>query len=91
MLTGVNVKGLMRKEGLSIVKKFPKVKSDYVLTGSRDRYLVRLNEKTYTSTHQVKKNDEWVDIAKSVFRGSFEKVQEKCMRYIELLTKNNYR
>lgn len=92
MLAGVNVTDILRRyDGLSIVKKLPKVKSNYVLSGSGDRYLIRLGEKSYSSTHQVRKGDNWVTIAKSLFKGSSESVLEKFKNYVETLTKSDYR
>lgn len=93
MLSGVKLAGVIRNEGMNIARRFPKVKSQYILTNSngQDRYLINLGEKAYSSTHQIKNGEDWVDVAKSTLKGAFDTVQEKCMKYIELLSLNNYR
>lgn len=80
----------MRLNDLNVREGFPQVKSSYTLSTLSDRYRIDLAEDRYTATHEVADGSCWKQIAVSNFSGARELVEQKCMKFIELLTKNNY-
>lgn len=81
---------VMKAKDMHVRDGFTPVKSSYTLSTLTDRYVINLAEDKYTATHEIAKDRKWNPVSVSKFEGARELVEEKCMKFIELLTKNNY-
>lgn len=81
---------VMKVNDLKVREGFPQVKSSYTLSTLADRYRIDLAEDRYTAIHEVADGNSWKQVAVSNFEGARQLVEDKCMGFIELLTKNNY-
>lgn len=72
---------------LPVRSKFSEVKSIYKLGNEKERYIITLTDNEFSASHFVKNNDEWLLRTIKKVEGSLEKVQKKCMKYIESISK----